>query len=79
MVPSATFRALLVKIAISSEEQNRGIRQARMTVNEADRAIRQNHQMAEQSTSRVNALQQLAEQLNQGVDLFRLKDNTLLH
>ncbi len=67
------------EIAISSEEQNRGIQQARMAVNEVDRITQQNHQMAEQSTSLVSTLQQLTEQLNQDVDLFRLPDNALLH
>lgn len=67
------------EIAVSSEEQNRGIQQARMAVNEVDRITQQNNQMAEQSTTLVSALQQLAEQLNHEVDLFRLPDNTLLH
>ncbi|EKS5642417.1 hypothetical protein QCA22_003161 [Salmonella enterica] len=67
------------EIAVSSEEQSRGIQQARMAVNEVDRITQQNNQMAEQSTTLVSALQQLTEQLNHEVDLFRLPDNTLLH
>lgn len=67
------------EIAISSEEQNRGIQQARMAVNEVDQITQQNNRMAEQSTSLVSALQQLTEQLNHEVDLFRLPDNTLPH
>ncbi|PUO48666.1 hypothetical protein DAX99_04770 [Salmonella enterica subsp. enterica] len=67
------------EIAVSSEEQSRGIQQARMAVNEVDRITQQNNQMAEQSTTLVSALQQLTEQLNHEVDLFRLPDNTLQH
>ncbi|EJG7678875.1 hypothetical protein NAK90_002337 [Salmonella enterica] len=67
------------EIAVSSEEQSRGIQQARMAVNEVDRITQQNNQMAEQSTTLVSALQQLTEQLNHEVDLFRLPDNSLLH
>ncbi|EKC2616140.1 hypothetical protein OOO38_004676 [Salmonella enterica] len=67
------------EIAVSSEEQSRGIQQARMAVNEVDRITQQNNQMAEQSTPLVSALQQLTEQLNHEVDLFRLPDNTLQH
>ncbi|ECG0109520.1 hypothetical protein DDQ45_18970 [Salmonella enterica] len=62
------------EIAISSEEQSRGIQQARMAVNEVDRITQQNNHMAEQSTTLVSALQQLTEQLNQAVDLFRLPE-----
>ncbi|ECI0980694.1 hypothetical protein AA215_26085, partial [Salmonella enterica subsp. enterica serovar Newport] len=62
------------EIAVSSEEQSRGIQQARMAVNEVDRITQQNNQMAEQSTTLVSALQQLTEQLNHEVDLFRLPD-----
>ncbi|ECA3795599.1 methyl-accepting chemotaxis protein [Salmonella enterica subsp. enterica] len=67
------------EIAVSSEEQSRGIQQARMAVNEVDRITRQNNQMAEQSTTLVSALQQLTEQLNHEVDLFRLPDTSLSH
>ncbi|EBR4018485.1 hypothetical protein AIX99_27125 [Salmonella enterica] len=67
------------EIAVSSEEQSRGIQQARVAINEVDRITQQNNQMAEQSTTLVSALQQLTEQLNHEVDLFRLPDNTLQH
>lgn len=67
------------EIAISSEEQSRGIQQARMAVNEVDRITQQNNQMAEQSGTLVSALQQLTEQLSHEVDLFRLPDNPLPH
>lgn len=67
------------EIAISSEEQSKGIQQARMAVNEVDRITQQNNHMAEQSTALVLALQQLTEQLNHRVDLFRLPDNALPH
>lgn len=67
------------EIAVSSEEQSRGIQQARGAVNEVDRITQQNNRMAEQSTSLVSTLQQLTEQLNHEVDLFRLPDNTLSH
>ncbi|EAY4774460.1 hypothetical protein S828_23750 [Salmonella enterica] len=67
------------EMAVSSEEQSRGIQQARVAINEVDRITQQNNQMAEQSTTLVSALQQLTEQLNHEVDLFRLPDNTLQH
>ncbi|HHX1625380.1 TPA: methyl-accepting chemotaxis protein [Salmonella enterica] len=67
------------EIAVSSEEQSRGIQQARVAINEVDRITQQNNQMAEQSTTLVSTLQQLTEQLNHEVDLFRLPDNTLQH
>ncbi|EGN2452493.1 hypothetical protein IIF46_004765 [Salmonella enterica] len=67
------------EIAVSSEEQSRGIQQARVAVNEVDRITQQNNQMAEQSTTLVGALQQLTQQLNHEVDLFRLPDNALQH
>lgn len=67
------------EIAISSEEQSKGIQQARMAVNEVDRITQQNNQMAEQSGTLVSALQQLTEQLSHEVDLFRLPDTPLPH
>lgn len=63
------------EIAISSEEQNKGIQQARIAVNDVDRITQQNYQMAEHSSTTVASLKQVAEKLNHEVDLFTLPDN----
>lgn len=70
---------LMQEIAIASDEQNKGISQIAIAMNEMDTTTQHNAYLVQESLSSIGSLQEQATILNKMVDAFKLSHEKMTH